>query len=118
MDDITKLGTGEDLFEYLSINRPHDLADMIKNNALRPEDLTFAAEYLGRNCIDSNLVRETLIPLLSHSDVVVREGALIGFDGFESPHPNDEIKKIILDMSINDPSLTIRQITKSMLEDF
>jgi hypothetical protein len=112
----------EDLFLRLAKEDPHQLADMINNNALKPYDLTYAAEYLGAECNDSNLVRKTLVPLLDHPEAVVREGALIGLNQTrlydEDDHIDEATEKIIEKMSSDDPSPCIREFSKQIVEDF
>jgi hypothetical protein len=112
----------ENLFEKLAREDPHQLADMINNNALKLCDLTYAAKYLGAECNNSNLVRKILVPLLNHPEAVVREGALIGLNCGYDPvtgkdHIDEPTERIIRDIALLDPSPAVKQVAWDILED-
>lgn len=52
-------------------------------------DLTFAAEYYGKYCSDITKVKEILLPLLKHENIMVIEGVLYGL----GDHYDEVIKK-------------------------
>ena len=93
----------EAAFELLAENYPPELLRLIASNRLRATDLTFAAEIAGR-LSDSAAVRRTLLPLLSHDDAVVREGAIYGL----APHAEETVRSALARLSASDPSAAIR----------
>lgn len=93
----------EAAFEFLLQRSPGQLARLIDAQVLRPGDLTFAAEILGR-CADGNLVRSTLSPLLRHPDAAVREGAIYGVAG----HLDAELIAELARMAKSDSSAAVR----------
>ncbi len=93
----------EAAFEFLAENYPPELLRLIASNRLRATDLTFAAEIAGR-LSDSAAVRRTLLPLLSHDDAVVREGAIYGL----APHAEETVRSALARLSASDPSAAIR----------
>jgi len=101
----------EAVFEYLSIYYIEQLSILIKSGVLKSYELTYAAEYMGR-CNDSIMVRDTLVPLLSHPKAVVREGALIGLN---DNHINKDVKLILISMSKYDKLACLRKICKSIV---
>src|SRR5690606_30816822 len=89
--------------EYILEKDPRQLAVLIKSDALHSSELTFAAEIMGR-CGDSNLVRQTVGPLLRHAAAVVREGAIYGL----VRHLDDDLLAELSNLKSNDPSAGVR----------
>jgi hypothetical protein len=102
----------EAVFEFLAENHPPQLLKLIASNRLRATDLTFAAEIAGR-LADSTAVRRTLLPLLSHADAVVREGAIYGL----APHADQTVRSELARLSASDPSPAVRQAATDTLAD-
>ena len=92
----------EEEFVYLAEQNPAELVRLMKSTlADRPNLLTFAAEAVGR-IANAALVVAILLPLLSHADPVVREGAVYGL----SPHLGSSLdaREALRDMVKSDPS--------------
>lgn len=102
----------EAVFEFLAENNPPQLLKLIASNRLRATDLTFAAEIAGR-LSDSTPVRRTLLPLLSHADAVVREGAIYGL----AAHADQTVRSELARLSASDPSPAVRQAATDTLAD-
>jgi len=101
----------EAAFEFLVARNSRQLARLIDSATLRPADLTFAAEILGR-AADSNLVRSTLVPLLRHNEAVVREGAIYGVAG----HLDEATRVVLRRMAETDRSAAVRTAAEGALE--
>jgi hypothetical protein len=67
----------EAMFEYLANQQPDELFRLVESDALSPGLLTHAAEWCGRTKLEVR-ARRVLLPLLSHSAALVREGAILG----------------------------------------
>jgi hypothetical protein len=100
----------EDMFEFLADSYPESLAKIIEEESLPAEDLTFAAEYMGK-CTDINLVKKVLFPLLSHEDAVVREGAIYGLTN----HLDSVVKFKLFNISKNDKSKAVREAASNII---
>lgn len=101
----------EATFEWLADNSPRSLSNLIGSGLLRPADLTFAAEALGRSS-DSALVRSTLVDLLCHESAVVREGAIYGL----SNHLDDAVRALLQRIAAEDPSTAVRDVARDAYE--
>ena len=102
----------EAAFEFLAQHYPRELLKLIASNQLRPTDLTFAAEIAGRLSEPSE-VRAILRPLLSHTDALVREGAIYGLARHVDPAVREEISKL----ASFDPSPAVRQAAADILDN-
>lgn len=102
----------EAAFDFLADCFPCDLLRLMSSGKLGPVDLTFAAESIGR-VPASDLVRRTLLPLLSHSDAIVREGAIYGLRA----HENGEVRSRLTHMATADSSWEVRQVAADALTD-
>lgn len=100
----------EAMFELLAERYPRELAKLISSEKLRPADLTFAAEALGRSP-DAQLVQRTLLPLLRHPSPLVREGAIYGL----AHCLDDAVRHAILQMAQSDPSPGVRASAVDLL---
>jgi hypothetical protein len=100
----------EGAFELLALRFPRDLAKLIQNNRLKPSDLTFAAEALGRSNIGL-LVRPVLQPLLSHFSAVVREGAIYGLQR----HMDEAVRATLGIVAKDDSSPAVRMAAEDAL---
>ena len=92
----------EEEFVYLAEQNPAELVRLMNSTlADRPNLLTFAAEAAGR-IANAALVVAILLPLLSHVDPVVREGAVYGL----GPHLGSSLdaRDVLRDMVKSDPS--------------
>lgn len=70
----------EEQFIRFADENPARLVELLRSNAIvRPALLTFAAEAAGR-IANTALVVGALLPLLSHTDPIVREGAVYGLE--------------------------------------
>lgn len=100
----------EEMFEYLAENSPYDLLGIC--GWLRPSQLTFAAEWLGR-CKNTPGVEKKLLRLLNHSSPMVREGALYGLYHLSDCDISryDGVKKKLTE----DTSLAVREIIRDLL---
>lgn len=93
----------------------YDVTELACGIGSLPDDiveLTFAAEAVG-NSNDSSAVRAVLIPLLSHPNPVVREGAIDDL----ARHLDDKVRALLNEMVEHDPSLVIRVIALETLSD-
>lgn len=81
--------------------------------------LSFGAEIIAEEINDPSIILPTLIKLLKHAHVVVREGAMNGIMNlyFQSNPPNEIIEKL-QSMSANDPSALLKEQAKDMLNEF
>lgn len=102
----------EAAFEYIMTQRPVELAHLIEESCLAPGDLTFAAEVLGQSD-DGDLVRKTLLPLLSHPEAVVREGAIYGISRHLDASIRDELRRLV----VGDGSEAVRTAAQDALEE-
>jgi HEAT repeat protein len=101
----------EGAFEYLAASHPSNLFDVISSGLLDPADLTFAAEIAGR-VPDSKAVRRALLPLLSHREAVVREGAIYGLH----QHTDDVVRESLERIAAGDASSAVRRAAVDALE--
>ena len=97
-------------FEHLLHHRPVVLLAWIRSGNLHVADLTFAAEIAGRHT-DAVSVRETLLPLLTHAEPVVREGAVYGL----ALHLDGEVRSALQRTADEDASLGVRQAARDAL---
>ena len=93
----------ENAYTWLVKNHPDQLLTLINSGMLEPYELTYAAEEVG-NIANSDIVRATLIPLLSHFSAVVREGAVFGLYN----HLNEQVVDILNKMIKSDESLYVK----------
>ena len=102
----------EAMFEFLAAHYPDALLQLVGLQKLKPTDLTFAAEIVGR-LRDGERVRSVLIPLLQHRAAVVREGAIYGL----ANHIDVEVKRLLLKLVDWDPSPVIRVAAEEVLDE-
>ena len=91
-----------------------DLAQSIRSGTMAPTDLTFAAEHFGQRSTDPATVREVLVPLLSHEQSYVREGALYGI----FYHVDSAVAEQLQRMKSADPSNAVRQVAGDVLDNY
>ena len=92
----------ENAYEQLVASDPDLLVEWAESGELiKPSDLTFAAEHLGK-CQKSLPV---LLQLLKHDSPVVREGAIYGLFGLR-----ELISDALDECAEKDPNATIRDI--------
>lgn len=96
----------EDMFDYLAEVYPLQLIDLLGSGCLTDAHLTFAAEIAGR-VKSTELVKAVLIPLLRHSNPVVREGSIYGLACHLA---DDEVRERLLLLEREDPDDEIRSI--------
>jgi HEAT repeat protein len=99
----------ENYFEYLAIHDRIELNNLLLNNQLMPEDLTFAAEIAGQT--KDFFFENALVQLLNHPEAVVREGAIYGLLALDEEKSLKHFEKLT-----QDPSATIRLILKNLNE--
>ncbi|HSN97755.1 MAG TPA: HEAT repeat domain-containing protein [Candidatus Nanopelagicales bacterium] len=102
----------EGAFEYLAAHHPRHLLRLIQGGKLEHADLTFAAEIAGR-LRDEGAVQRALLPLLSHPEAVVREGAIYGL----SRHLNASVRERFAELAAKDPSAAVRSAAADALDD-
>lgn len=101
--------------ELLKKKYPEQLISLVESGKLEASLLTVVAEMLGD--LDSSFsdkVRKALIPLLSDSSPVVREGAIYGLQG---THSNSVVRFKLLDMASKDTSKGIREICSRIINN-
>jgi hypothetical protein len=103
----------------LARENPKQLARILSSPNADVVTLTYGAELLGGEISDEDIVLPVLRLLLKHINAVVREGAIIGLSSFyinKSP-PRDILDRLRI-LSKQDPSPTIKEYAKSVLDDF
>lgn len=108
-------GVAQDLFiaqfEELSESEPEKLLALVRRRTLRPSDLTFAAEALGR--VSSGHAKHALLELLDHAAALVREGAIYGL----AHHLDPAVRQALLEVALNDPSPGVRDAASELIEE-
>ncbi len=104
-------GPCEGMFRDLAITAPAELAELIRLRAIRDSRLTYAAEVLGRDVGDNDLVVQALLPLLNHPSHLVREGAVLGL----SYHLTDVVREFLRLTAESDPSRGVRETAREAL---
>lgn len=103
----------------LAQDNPKELARILTSPNADIRVLTFGAEILGGEVEDETIVLPVLRQLLKHVNAIVREGAAIGVSSFYiSRRPPQDILDRLKAMATNDPSPTIKETARSMLDDF
>jgi len=102
----------EDAFEYLADGFPEGLLALIRSGRLEAADLTFAAEIAGR-LPDHSAIRSALVPLLSHREAVVREGAIYGL----TRHIDAAVRTTLERLAGGDPSRAVRTAAADALDE-
>lgn len=103
----------EEKFVRFAEENPARLVELIRSSpSLRPALLTFAAEAAGR-IANTALVVSALLPLLGHSDAVVREGAIYGLQ----PHleASLEAREALRTMVAREPSPGVKAAVNEAL---
>lgn len=103
----------EALFQKLSDENPLKLESYIRSHYLKPTDLTFAIEILGDTC-SYQVASRTIVPMLWHESVLVREGAIYGLRRFTK---DSTIYECLNSISKADPSFVIRELAREAMED-
>lgn len=103
----------------LAQSNPKELVRILNSPNADPRMLAAGAEILGLEVKDESIVLPTLRVLLKHMNAVVREGACMGVSSFyeDKQLPTDILDRLRV-MSTNDPSITIKDFTKTLLQDF
>lgn len=109
----------ENQLTQLAQTNPKELARILTSSNASVPMLTFGAEILGGEVKDETIVLPVLRQLIKHVNAIVREGAAIGISSFymEKKPPQDILDRLKI-MASNDPSPTLKDYAKSMLEDF
>lgn len=109
----------ENQLKDLANSNPKELARIITSPNTDIRSLSFGAEFLGGQEIEEDIVLPALRQLLKHINAIVREGAMVGLSNFyvDKKPPQDILDKLRL-MSVNDPSPTLKDFSKSLLKDF
>lgn len=109
----------ENQLTELAQSNPKELARVLTSPNANVRMLTFGAEILGGEVKDETIVLPVLRQLIKHVNAIVREGAAIGISSFylEKKPPQDILDRLRT-MSTNDPSPTLKEYAKTMLEDF
>jgi hypothetical protein len=103
----------------LAKTNPKELARILTSPNADTRVLTYGAEILGGEVSDESLVLPVLRQLIKHVNAIVREGAAIGISSFYmDKKPPTDILERLKRMAVNDPSPTLKEYAKSMLEDF
>ncbi len=77
---------------------------------------TMGAEILGEE-LDEEIALPILMKLTRHINAIIREGALIGISAlFYGKNFPPEIIERLIDISRNDPSTTLREYSKELLD--
>lgn len=103
----------------LAQDNPKELARLLTSPHADIRMLTAGAEILSTEVKDESLVLPALRILLKHKHAMVREGACIGVSSFymDSKPPQDIIDRLVV-MSTTDPSVVVRDYSKTLLQDF
>lgn len=103
----------------LAQDSPKELARALISPSANVQMLTVGAEILGSEVKDEAIVLPVLRILLGHMNAQVREGACIGVSSFymDKTPPVDIVDRLRL-MSNSDPSLIIRDYSKTLLQDY
>lgn len=99
-------------FEYMAFKYPASLLSLLSSGRLEPADLTFVAEIVGR-LDDHDRVRAVLVPLLSHTAAVVREGTIYGL----TRHIDASVRQALEHLADNDPSAAVRTAALDALDE-
>lgn len=103
----------------LSQTNPKELARLLTSPNADIRMLTSGAEILGGEVKDETLVLPVLRMLLKHVNAIVREGACIGISSFyiDKKPPQDILDRLRV-MATSDPSPTLKDYAKTLIEDF
>lgn len=109
----------ENQLNALAKENPKELVRILTSPNADVRTLTYGAEILGGEVADEELVLPALRMLLKHINAIVREGAMLGVSSFytEKTPPKDILDKLTA-MSKNDPSPTLKEFAKQILEEF
>lgn len=108
----------EQLFQ-LSQNDLQEFLRVLNEPTTSSVELTFAAEILGSEVKDENIVLPVLKRLLRHINSLVREGAVIGVTCFYTDaKPPVEILDRLQQIATSDPSNNLKSFAKGVLEDY
>lgn len=112
LEPLSEVNYTDTYFEELASTNPNQLISLIRSGHLRPSDLTFAAEILGRD-VRSATAQRTLLSLLEHPAPLVREGAIYGIFHYLD---SSEIRRSLEALSLSDPSPGVRAAAQDMLD--
>ncbi len=99
---------GEELFAALAEHEPQSLVRLVESGALDRVDLSFALEALGKA---GAAYEQVLISKLTHSQAVVREGAVYGLAELEG----ERVRQTLLRAAQNDSSPGVRAAAEQVL---
>lgn len=94
----------------LATRDPASLAAWVRDRAFPQWQLAVAAACLG-HAADAALVRNALLPLLSHPDVKVRLGALDGL----ALHPDGRVRASLQWLLLEEPDAGVSRRAKAIL---
>ena len=99
-------------FEEMSYKHPDEMLALMPQ---LPEcDLTFAAEFAGKNIVASKSV-PVLLELLKHESGIVREGALLGLQSHVRSYPG--IYEAIAILSYRDSSFACQALALEIIQE-
>jgi len=103
----------------LAHNNPKELVRILTSPNADTKVLTSGAEILGGEVKDETIVLPVLRQLLKHFNAIVREGAAVGISSFymENKPPQDILDRLKV-MAANDPSPSVKDFTKTLLQDY
>ncbi len=109
----------ENQLTALAQKNPKELVRILTSPHADVRTLTFGAEILGGEVTDEELVLPALRMLLKHINAIVREGAMMGVSSFymEKLPPQDILERLQA-ISKSDPSPTLKEFAKQILEEF
>jgi hypothetical protein len=99
---------GEPLFGALAEREPQSLLRLVESGVLDRVDLSFALEALGRAGAE---YEQVLISKLTHSQAVVREGAVCGLAEFDG----ERVRQALLRVARGDSSPGVRAAAEQVL---
>lgn len=117
--DFLKLGQPcENRFAALAQENPGLLMGWISIGSLTNAQVSFALEYLGNRAdVDKKSISEFISGYLSHSSVLIREGAIYGISSSNIiDHMSKEAKQRIREIAAHDPSQGVRTAANDALE--
>jgi HEAT repeat protein len=97
--------------DHLARNDPDELLRLLKRTDLDPVELTWAAERVNQ-IEDSDAARAALLPLLTHPEAIVRQGAVFGLHR----HVDAAVRAVLKEITRSDPSPSVRDAAHDALD--
>lgn len=109
----------KNIIKQLVISNPKELAKILTNSNVNNSLLSFGVEMLGEEISDKEITLPVFKKLLKHANALVRESAVIGTFAFFNNQPIDtDILELLNIIKLNDPSFTIKNLVKDLLENY